>query len=189
MTIRTALAMAAVAVALGSGCASTGGNASGLAGHWTLDADRTAAVQPKNQRNNSNTGSMMPHATVAVGGVALPMPGSAALPSVGGTPRDPRVLQTSTLTIEPAGDDRLTLAYDGGKQETLKRGDDQGLVSDWGRQRLSSSYETTSRKVSQVYQLERDGSLLVTVQLDPDQGPAVVDKRVFVRTAQNDAAP
>ena len=71
--------------------------------------------------------------------------------------------------------------YGGGRSDTLKRGNDQGLVSRWSARKLTTRYETTSRKVSQVYQVRRDGTLLVTVKLNPKRGPTVVHKRVFER--------
>ncbi len=180
---RLALALAFSVVC--TACATGGSNAPGLAGRWTLDPDRTAAVQPDNSRRRGGSHSV--HATVAVGGVPLPGTGGWSLPEVAGTARDPRVLHATDLTIEPGGD-ALTLVYDGGARETLQRGDDQGLVSDWSRDKLTSGYETTSRSVSSVYQLQRDGSLLVTVRLDPNQGPAAVYKRVFNRVT-NGSAP
>jgi hypothetical protein len=154
--------------------------ASRIAGHWLLDRELTRAEQPDGpeQRELLNR---LPQAGVSVGGVPLPMPGRGGLPQALGSPRNPSVLETTTLTIEPLSDERIRLAYDGGQSEELERGDDQGLVTRWSANKLTTRYETTRRKVSQQYELRRDGRLLVTVRLNPDRGPTVVHKRVFER--------
>jgi hypothetical protein len=90
------------------------------------------------------------------------------------------VLRTTEFTIEPAGD-ALRLSFAGVGDETLQRGNDQGLVSRWSARRLNTGYETTSRRVSQVYQVRRDGHMEVTVTLRPNQGTRTVYKRVFDR--------
>lgn len=159
------------------GLASTGwAERSGLAGHWVLNHERTAELQPDGPARREFL-SRVPRTSVSVGGVPLPRSGG-QLPSVAGSARDPRVLATPTLTIEPAPE-RLTLIYAGGVREQLARGNDQGLISRWSGRKLTSRYQTTSRKVSQVYQVQRDGSLLVTVKLNPDEGPTLIHKRLF----------
>ena len=110
----------------------------------------------------------------------MPTPGSSQPPPAPGNPRDPDILHSATLTIEPQGD-LLKLTYAGNLSDTLKPGNDQGLVSRWSSSKLTSRYETTSRKVSQVYQVRGDGRLLVTVKLNPNEGPTLVHKRVFDR--------
>ena len=173
------LLMLVAAMAVTAACATGVGDGSpGLAGQWTLNQERTVEVQPENRTQRKPLGRT--GTAVVVGGIPLPTPGSTPLPSAPGSAPDPTVLHTPTLTIEP-GEDELTLVYAGGERETLKRGDDQGLISQWSSSRLTSRYETTSRKVSQVYQVQRDGSLLVTVRLNPNQGSTLVHKRVFDR--------
>lgn len=173
------IALSLVLAALVSGCATGAGDAGGLAGQWSLNQERTVEVQPRAVKQRDPLGGLSRPA-VSVGGIPLPTPGSTELPSTSGSARDPRVLHTASLAIEP-GEDELTLVYAGGQRETLERGDDQGLISHWSADELTSRYETTSREVRQTYQVQRDGSLLVTVRLDPNQGPAVVHKRVFDR--------
>jgi hypothetical protein len=148
-----------------------------LSGRWVLNEELTAEAQPKpSTRSRSSRG---PQATVIVGGMPVPSGGS-GLPTVAGNPQDPKVLRTAEITIEPAGDE-LRLSFAGVGDETLKRGNDQGLVSRWSGRRLNTGYETTSRRVSQVYQVRRDGRLEVTVTLQPNQGARTVYKRVFDR--------
>jgi hypothetical protein len=148
-----------------------------LMGRWELNEELTAEIQPKpSTRSRSSSG---PQATVVVGGMPIPSGGS-GLPTIAGNPQDPKVLRTAELTIEPAGDE-LRLRYAGVGTETLKRGNDQGLVSRWSARRLNTGYETTSRRVSQVYQIRRDGRMEVTVTLRPNQGARTVYKRVFDR--------
>ncbi|HEX7036198.1 MAG TPA: hypothetical protein VF210_10510 [Pseudomonadales bacterium] len=151
-----------------------------LAGRWVLNHDLTREEQPDGPEQRALL-DKLPRAGVSVGGVPLPRTGNAPLPQAIGSPRNPAVLETTELSIEALGDDRIRLGYDGGRGEELIRGDDQGLVTRWSDTRLTSRYETTRRKVSQQYELRRDGRLLVTVKLNPNRGPTVVHKRVFDR--------
>jgi hypothetical protein len=154
-----------------------------LTGRWTLSPELTHAEQPDGPETRSGLFSRMPRTSVSVGGVPLPGTGGGGdgLPPVSGNARDPEVLRCSELVIEPVGDD-LRLTYVGVGSATLKRGNHLGLKSRWSDRRLTSRYQTTSRKVSQEYEVRRDGTLLVTVKLNPDESAAVVHKRVFERT-------
>jgi hypothetical protein len=151
-----------------------------LEGRWILNQELTTEVQPENRGRTSRFDNL-PRPTISIGGMPLPRSGTEAPPATPGSAADPRVLRSSELRITPLGD-TLTLDFTGqsGKtSETLARGNQQGLVSRWNATRLTSNYETLSRKVSQTYEVRKDGRLLVTVKLDPNGGRAVVYKRVF----------
>ena len=153
-----------------------------LFGRWTLDPELTHAEQPDGPETRSGLFSRMPNASVSVGGMPLPGTGGGdGLPQVSGNPKDPEVLRCAELVIEPLGEE-LRLTWEGVGSATLARGNHLGLISRWNDRRLTSRYETTSRKVSQEYEVQRDGTLLVTVKLNPNNSAAVVHKRVFVRT-------
>ena len=51
----------------------------------------------------------------------------------------------------------------------------------WSSRKLSSSYVSTSRKVSMTYEIRKDDRLLVSVKLNPKKGPTREFKRVFER--------
>jgi hypothetical protein len=150
-----------------------------LTGRWKLSPELTRAEQPDGPETRKGLFSRMPRTSVSVGGVPLPGTGGGnGLPQVAGNPQDPDVLRAPELVIEPVGDD-LQLTFVGVGSTTLERGNHLGLVSRWDRDRLTSRYETTSRKVSQEYEVRRDGTLLVTVKLNPNQGATTIHKRVF----------
>jgi len=151
-----------------------------LTGTWKLSPELTSAEQPDGPQTRKGLFSRMPQTSVSVGGVPLPGTGGggSGLPQVAGNPQDPDVLRASELVIEPVGEE-LRLTFVGVDSTTLKRGNHLGLVSRWDRDRLTSRYETTSRKVSQEYEVRRDGTLLVTVKLNPNQGATTIHKRVF----------
>ena len=161
-------------------------DASDLSGHWVVSPELTREAQPDGPQQKSGMFEKLPNATISVGGMPIPGTGSAALPSAPGTARDPRVLRAGSLTIEEL-DDSLHLNFGESGSETLKRGNDQGLVSRWSRRKLTTRYETSSRKVSQSYEVRRDGTLLVTVKLNPRDSAAVVHRRVFQRPAPDTA--
>jgi hypothetical protein len=154
-----------------------------LAGRWILNEPLTAEAQPEDPRQPSLLDNL-PRTTVSVGGVPLPGSGGARLPTVSGSAPDPDVLRTRELVIAPAGD-VLRLDYVGVGSETLQRGNDQGLVSRWSGRKLTTRYETTSRKVRQTYRVRRDGRLEVTVVLDPNEGPTLRHERIFERAADD----
>jgi hypothetical protein len=162
---------------LAGAAAAAYGAAAPLTGNWVLNHELSREIQPDGPQQSSLL-NRLPNASVSVGGMPLPGVGSGRLPPVAGNARDPKVLRCTELRIEPAGD-ALHLNYGTAGSDTLQRGNDQGLVSRWNKRKLTSRYETTSRKVSQTYEVRRDGRLLVTVRLNPNQGPAVVHKRVF----------
>ena len=51
----------------------------------------------------------------------------------------------------------------------------------FSQRKLTSKYQTTTRKVSKTFEMRSDGRLLVTVKLNPNQGKTIVHKRVFDR--------
>lgn len=151
-----------------------------LSGHWVISAELTRAAQPDGPQQKNGLFERMPRASVSVGGMPLPGSAGAVLPSAPGSPQDPRILRCHEMLID-AGDETLRIDCGEAGSEVLQRGNDQGLVSRWSNRKLTSRYETSSRKVSQTYQVRRDGTLLVTVKLDPNDSAAVVHKRVFQR--------
>lgn len=185
MAMKRPIVCALTTLALLTGAATiTAAAAAGetILGHWVLSPELTHAEQPDGPVQKKGWFSNAPRTTVTVGGVPLPgTGGDSGLPAISGSPRDPEVLRCPELTIEAAGEDQLELDYQGVGTQTLERGDDQGLVSRWNDRRLTTRYETTSRKVSQKFELRRDGRLLVTVRLDPNQGATTIHKRVFER--------
>ncbi len=168
------------ALIIASGAASA--DPGDLSGHWVVSPELTREAQPDGPQQKNGMFEKLPNATISVGGMPIPGTGSAALPSVPGNARDPRVLRASTLDIEEL-QDSLRIDFGESGSETLKRGNDQGLISRWSRRKLTTRYETSSRKVSQSYEVRRDGTLLVTVKLNPRDSAAVVHRRVFQRAA------
>jgi hypothetical protein len=152
-----------------------------IAGHWRLNEALTNEVQPKLDTENSS-GSGMHGPVVTVGGMPVPGSGSTPYPELGGASPDPKVMRCTELTVAPAGD-VMQIDYQGVGTDRLKRGNDQGLKSKWKDDKLETRYKTTTRTVSEEWELDDAGRLLVTIRLDPDGGKAVVYKRVFDRVA------
>ncbi len=151
-----------------------------LVGGWQIDDALTADVQPvEGHKKPRFEGIGMP--SISVNGMPLPGTGGGAQPTTGSA-RDPKVLRCSAMTIESVGDN-VHLTYVGTGSETLTPGTVQGVKTRWRERSLTSSYETTSRKVSKRFELQKDDTLLVTVKLKPRSGPSVTHKRVFRRNA------
>jgi len=150
-----------------------------LLGTWTLNNDLTVAVQEKTKGGGGRAPGGF-NTTVSVGGVAVPLPGAEPTPPVSGNPQDPHVLRCTEMQISMEGDD-VYMEFGGVGDELIKPGDNQGRVSRWNRNKLTSNYETTSRKVYRTFQLQDDGTLMVTVKIRPKQAASIVQKRVFER--------
>jgi hypothetical protein len=164
----------------GAVLAGTAAAADGLAGHWRLNESLTREVQPET-KGSASTASGLPQPMIVVGGMPLPVPGTAApRPGLGGASPDPMVVRSTELTVTPVGDE-LALEFTGVGGDRLRRGNNQGVVSRWNERKLTTHYRTTTRKVSQTWEVRRDGRLLVTVKLNPDHGKTQTYKRVFDR--------
>ncbi len=148
-----------------------------LLGAWTLDNEATVAAQEKTGKGFSNPLSNA-RTSISVGGMQVPVGGSSS--SSGGGGKDPEVLRCAELRVSMQGED-VHFEYVGVGAETMQPGTVHGRRTKWSRSKLTSRYETMSRKVSYTYALQKDDSLLVTVRLKPSQGQAVVHKRVFQR--------
>jgi hypothetical protein len=156
--------------------------AEGLAGRWRINDALTRELQPAQKGSTSST-SGIGQPMIVVGGMPVPVPGtSAPQPGLGGASPDPMVLRSTELSVTPQGEE-LLLEFPGVGSERLRRGNVQGLKSRWNDRKLTTGYETTTRKVDQTWEVDRDGRLIVTVKLNPNHGKTQTHKRVFDRVA------
>lgn len=165
-------------VALFSGWAAA--ESESLIGSWTLNNELTSEVQPEGKETHRLGGGNWVRPSISVGGIPLPTGGGSQGEISSAPTRDPKVLSCAELDVEYVGEDIL-LTYQGVGSETLTPGNVQGTRTRFSVRKLTSRYETTSRKVSKTFELRDDGRLLVTVKLNPKQGATVVHKRVFDR--------
>lgn len=152
----------------------------GVIGSWTLNNELTREVQPEGKETH-RFGNSSVRPTISVGGMPIPTGGSPQGEYSSAPTRDPKVLSCAQLGIEHVGDD-IHLTYIGVGSETLTPGNVQGTRTSFSQRKLTSRYQTTTRKVSKTFELRNDGRLLVTVKLNPNQGATVVHKRVFDRS-------
>ena len=156
-----------------------------LLGTWELNNELTSAAQVK-KKDSGFGGFGNVSSSVSVGGVALPGPTSGnQQQGPGGSTKDPQVLRCREMQISSEGND-LLFEFIGVGKELVEPGNNQGRVTKWSRSKLTSRYETTSRKVERIYQLQKDGTLMVTVKIKPRQAARIIQKRVFQRP---DASP
>ena len=151
-----------------------------LLGTWTVNIERSRAVQPNNANvrwwegleGNFSTG-------VSVGGVPVPMGGGAKPEGDAGIP-NPEMLRCQSFGIE-RNEHGLLLSYHGVGEEKIRPGAYRGLHSAWSAKALTSNYESTTRKVKRTLEIQRDGSLLMSVTINPRKGKTRRFKRVFER--------
>ncbi|MXW51007.1 MAG: hypothetical protein F4X81_12695 [Gammaproteobacteria bacterium] len=105
-----------------------------LVGSWTLNVDRTEAIQPDN---------------------------------------------STSRWWEGLGGNFSTSVSVG--SEELRPGAYRGMRSQWSRRKLTSNYESTTRKVKRSLEVGRDGRLLMSVTINPRKGKTLRYKRVFDR--------
>ena len=175
--IRSALSLALCAL---FSLAAWGGELD-LVGAWALNVERTEAVQPDNSNSHWWEGLGGNFSTsVSVGGIPVPTGSPGPEPELG-SPGPPQMLRCQAFTVERL-DDSLLLTYQGVGSEELKPGAYRGMRSQWSRRKLTSNYESTTRKVKRSLEVQRDGSLLMSVTINPRKGKTLRYKRVFDRT-------
>ena len=152
-----------------------------LLGTWTVNIERTREVQPNNANvrwwegleGNFSTG-------VYVGGVPVPVGGGAKPEGDAGIP-NPEMLRCQSFSVE-RNERGLLLTYHGVGEEKIRSGAYRGLHSAWSGKKLTSDYESTTRKVKRSLEIQRDGSLLMSVIINPRKGKTRRFKRVFDRS-------
>ncbi len=155
-------------------------NADGLdlVGAWRLNVERTEAVQPDNSKTSWWEGlDGRVSTSVTVGGVPVPVGGPGQQAQTG-NPANPKMLRCQSFTIEHL-DEGLLLTYAGVGSETLKPGSYRGMRSQWTSRKLTSNYESTTRRVQRTLQVGGDGRLLMSVTINPRRGKTKRFKRVF----------
>ncbi|MEZ5553089.1 MAG: hypothetical protein R3E82_19560 [Pseudomonadales bacterium] len=184
--IYTHLNRLSVLLALLATCLATAGvraatTPEALLGEWVLNNERTHEIQPK-QGGGFDGFGVTP--SISVGGVPIPLPGAAATPSSGPV-SDPRVLRCGRMQIEMQTPN-VRLIYEGVGEEIMKPGNDLGRKTRLSRTKITQFYETNTRRVNKTFEVQKDGSLLVKVKLNPKGAKSVTQVRVFERPA---AAP
>lgn len=152
-----------------------------LLGTWTVNIERTREVQPDNANvrwwegleGNFSTG-------VYVGGVPVPVGGGAKPEGDAGVP-NPEMLRCQSFSVE-RNEHGLLLTYHGVGEEKIRSGSYRGLHSAWSGRKLTSDYESTTRKVKRSLEIQKDGSLLMSVIINPRKGKTRRFKRVFERS-------
>jgi len=151
-----------------------------LVGAWTLNVERTGAIQPDNSTSRWWEGLGGNFSTsVSVGGIPVPTGSPGPAPELG-SPGPPQMLRCQAFTIKKL-DDSLLITYQGVGSEELKPGAYRGMRSQWSRRKLTSNYESTTRKVKRSLEVGRDGRLLMSVTINPRKGKTLRYKRVFDR--------
>ena len=152
-----------------------------MLGTWTVNIERTQEVQPDNanvrwwEGLEGNFSS-----SIYVGGVPVPVGGGAKPEGDAGIP-NPEMLRCQAFSIE-TNEHGLLLTYQGVGEEKLRPGAYRGLHSAWSGRKLTSNYESTTRKVKRTLEIQKDGRLLMTVIIDPRRGKTRRFKRVFDRS-------
>ena len=152
-----------------------------LLGTWTVDIERTREVQPDNANVRWWEGLEGNFSSnVYVGGVPVPVGGGAKPEGDAGIP-NPEMLRCQTFSIA-TNDQGLLLSYHGVGEEKIRSGAYRGLHSAWSKRKLTSDYESTSRKVKRTLEIRKDGRLLMSVTINPRKGKTRRFKRVFDRS-------
>lgn len=149
-----------------------------LVGAWRLNVERTEAVQPDNSSSSwwEGLGGRV-STSVTVGGVPVPVGGPGREAQVA-SPATPKMLRCQSFTVERL-DDGLLLTYAGVGSEELRPGAYRGMRSSWSGRKLTSNYESTTRRVKRTLEVGKDGRLLMSVTINPRRGKTRRFKRVF----------
>ncbi|NKC00519.1 MAG: hypothetical protein GKR90_18795 [Pseudomonadales bacterium] len=150
-----------------------------LEGRWQLNLEESDKIAVKYTKG-SGTGrrNLIQSGTVSIGGLPLPSLGGRVPSQSRMAPKNPEVLLCNVMAIEADGN-RLTLVYDDGEKEIMRKGDYRGRTSEWGKKGIRQNYKTPDRKVTKTWSIRKDGRLLVEVKLNPPKDRARTYKRVF----------
>ncbi len=152
-----------------------------LLGTWTVNIEQTRQVQPNNANVRWWEGLQGNFSTsVTVSGMPIPVGGGAKPEGDAGIP-NPEMLRCQTFSIE-RNEHGLLLTYQGVGEEKIRPGAYRGLHSAWSDSKLTSNYESTSRKVRRTLEIQRDGRLLMSVTINPRKGKTRRFRRVFDRS-------
>ncbi len=167
-----------------AGLLPSGASADTLLGYWVLNQELSRELQPANtNQKKSLFGRSNGSPSVVLGGIPIPIPGSGSSKAVSSAPTpDPRVLRCEEMIIELVGNDIL-FTYVGFGTEQLKQGSDRGTKTTYKSKKLTTRYETTSRKVTKTFELTREGRLHATVRLRPTKGKTLIYHRIFDRAS------
>ena len=154
-----------------------------MTGKWVLNQELTEAAQPKN-REKKGLGNVSIRPVISVGGYGFPIPGlpgsKSGTPPVKGAAKNPNVLYADTIDIQVI-DGNIVLDFNEVGTTELKPGKDHGTRTRWTGRKLTSKYQSTSRKVSQEYAMKGDELLVVTVRIKPGGSSKKVYKKIFQR--------
>ena len=154
-----------------------------LIGTWTIDVAQTEAIQPEQPQEKNWFKNQNIRTSVSVAGMPLPNPRTKVAPISSHAPKDPDILRCKELKIEPNGDG-LRFTYVDVGSEMRKQGSYRGAKIRWNKKKLTESYKSTERKVTQTYEIKDNNQLLVTVKINPYKGATRTYKQVFNRKAQ-----
>lgn len=146
-------------------------------GYWTLNNEQTVAAQPEDARQGFSFGRVTP--SVRIGGVPIPLPSNTPAQE-SGRAEDPPVLRCADLQV--GFDDRdVMLTFDSEREARWRHGKYRGMTTRLTSNRLTSRYDTMTRKVRKTFEVRSDGRLEVTVVVNPKSGKKITYKRVFDR--------
>ena len=154
----------------------------GLEGAWVLDEEESKRIQPAPAKD-SIFSRIRGSTNVSVGGIPVPKSSTAQSTETRGKANDPDVLFCKGMNII-ATSESVRIDYDGLGAKTFYIGKVRGRKTAYSAKRLTTSYESTSRKVSQKYVMDGPNKVIVTVTLKPNSGKKRVIKKAFNRKAE-----
>ena len=152
-----------------------------LPGVWKLDVEASKAIQPKQKKPGLFSG-ISKSTSVSIGGIPIPKSSTSKVPEVKGRSNDPDVLFCTGMTFS-ADDKSVRIDYDGLGAKTFTIGKFRGRKTTYNGKIMNTSYESTSRKVSQKYVLDGPDKIIATIVLNPNSGPKTTIKKVFNRSS------
>ncbi|MBV1905114.1 MAG: hypothetical protein KUG75_03485 [Pseudomonadales bacterium] len=158
----------------------------GLAGEWVLDEHKTRQIQPA-AKKSSIFSKFRTSTNVSVGGIPLPKSSTAKVPDSRGKSKDPDVLFCKGMAIS-VEEETIRIDYDGLGAKTYVIGHYRGRRTSYNKKQMKTWYESTSRKVSQTYNMDGRDKMIVTITLAPNSGPKNIVKKAFTRKTTEKAS-
>ena len=146
-------------------------------GAWQLNEPATEALREPYKDNSKKRKSWF-NPQLSLGG--LPMPRSSGQRAMSQlTAQNPKVLRCSAMLIKFETPSEIKIDYEELGEETLRRGNYRGRKTKWSIREIKQTYQTTERKVTKTWSLNKKGQLIVEVKIKPKASKQVITRAVF----------
>ena len=148
-------------------------------GTWHINREATEALKEPYKENSRRRNSRF-NTQMSLGGLPMPRSGGQR-PMSQLIAQNPMVLRCSEMSIKFETPNEIRIVYEDLGQEILRRGDYRGRKTKWSIRGIKQAYNTTERRVTKNWSINKKGQLLVEVKIKPKESKQFITRAVFDR--------